>query len=102
MNFIISVFFLVVLFRYPKLYYAFINECTENQTFNFISFLFLIIFLAYFIADIYFLYGALLPFLVEFLCPPSSEIENVIKNKSITSDGINHSPLLSTEDNNNI
>ena len=102
MNFIISVFFLVDLFRYPKLYYAFINECTENQTFNFISFLFLIIFLAYFIADIYFLYGALLPFLVEFLCPPSSEIGNEIKNKSITSDGMNHSPLLSTEDNNNI
>ena len=98
MNFIISVFFIVDLFRYPKLYYGFINECTENQSFDFISFLFLLIFITYFIADLYFLYGALLPFLVEFLCPPSSEIEKVISNKNSSSKGVKDSPLLSSDD----
>ena len=95
MNFIISVFFLVDLIRYPKIYYGFINECAEDQNFDFISVIFLLIFITYLIADLYFLYGALLPFLVEFLCSDSTEIEKAINN-----DGVKKSPLLASDDNN--
>ena len=101
LNFILSIFFIVDLIRYPKLYYGFINKCTENQSFNFISFIFLIIFISYVIADLYFLYVALLPYLIEFLCSPSNELEKTINN-NISPNEINHSPLLSEDDNNNV
>ena len=101
LNFILSIFFIVDLIRYPKLYYGFINKCTENQSFNFISFIFLIIFISYVIADLYFLYVALLPYLIEFLCSPSNELEKTINN-NISPNEIKHSPLLSEDDNNNV
>ena len=56
---------------------------------------FLLIFITYLIADLYFLYGALLPFLVEFLCSDSTEIEKAINNE-----GVKNSPLLASDDNN--
>ena len=96
MNFIISVFFIVDLIRYPKIYYGFINKCATNDSFNFISFIFLIITILYFFVDLYFLYGALLPFLIEFLCPPPIDIEKSISN-SLSSEGIQNSPLLSDD-----
>ena len=101
MNFIMSVFFIVDLIRYPKLYYGFIRDCAEDQSFTFITFIFMIIFIIYFIAAIHFLYGALLPYLVEFLCSPSSEIEKAIAtDNNVNSDGIKHTPLLVDEENN--
>ena len=99
LNFILGIFFIVDLIRYPKIYYGFINECTENQSFNFISFIFLLIFLAYIIADLYFLYIALLPYLIEFLCSPSTEFQKSINN-NISPNEIKHSPLIADDDSN--
>jgi len=94
MNFIMSVFCLCDLIIFPKIYYAFISECAEDQSFNFISVIILFIFIIYFLADIYFLYVALLPFFVEYLCI-SNEIEKTITNNKEIKD----SPLLHEDDN---
>ena len=98
-NFILSVFFNVDLIRYPKLYYGFLNKCAENQSFTFVSFIFLLIFIEYLAADIYFLYIAFLPYLVEFLCSPSSEVEKALDTNNTASGGIKDSPLLFDDDN---
>ena len=101
MNFIVSVFFIADLFRYPKLYYGFLDDCAQDQSFTFISFILLIIFIIYFMTDIYFLYGALFPYIIEFLCSSSSELEKaIIADNSQTSDGIKHTPLLYNEEDN--
>jgi predicted membrane protein len=94
MNFIMSVFCLCDLIIFPKIYYAFTSECAEDQSFTFISIIILIIFIIYFVADIYFLYVALLPFFVEYLCI-SNEIEKTIRNNKEIKD----SPLLHEDDN---
>ena len=99
MNFVLSFFLLVDLFRYPKIYFGFINECVENQNFDFISFVLLIIFIIYFIADLYFLYGALLPFLVEYVCSNSNEIEKTINNNAMSTPLVQPDLLLSSDDN---
>ena len=88
-----SVFCLCDLIIFPKIYYAFISECAEDQSFNFISVIILIIFITYFVADIYFLYVALLPFFLEYLCT-SNEIEKAITNNNEIKD----SPLLHEDD----
>ncbi len=100
MNFIVSVFFNVDIIRYPKLYYGFLSKCTEDQSFNFISFICLVIFITYLFADLYFLYVALLPYLIEFLCSPSTEIEKLIITNTDSSEEVKHTPLISNEDNN--
>ena len=87
------------LFRYPKIYFGFINECVENQSFDFISFVLLIIFIIYFVADLYFLYGALLPFLVEYVCSNSNEIEKTINNNAMSTPLVQPDLLLSSDDN---
>ena len=75
-NMILSIFLFMDIILYPKIYYAFTNICAEEQNnFDFISILILIIFIVYFISSIYMLYGALMPFLFEFLCGQNNDNE---------------------------
>ena len=68
-NLILSVFLFMDIILYPKIYYGFTNLCSEDQdSFDFISAILLIISIIYFIASLYMFYGALLPFFIEFLC----------------------------------
>ena len=81
-NLILSVFLLMDIILYPKIYYELTNICAENQNnFDFISILLIFIFIIYFIASIYMLYGALMPFFIEFFCS-SKNISNISMNFS--------------------
>ena len=92
MNFIMGFFFLVDLIRYPKIYYAFLSDCAEDQSFNYVSIIFLCLFIIYLVTDLYFLFSVLLPFLLEFLCS-SPKTKN-----STSSSEIKTSPLLNPND----
>lgn len=73
-NMILSIFLFMDIILYPKIYYVFTDICAQEQNnFDFISILILIIFIVYFISAVYMLYGALMPFFFEFLCTPKND-----------------------------
>ena len=73
---ILSVFLIVNIILYPKVYYELTNICAENPyDFNFISCLILIIFIIYFISCICLFLTSLLPFFIEFLCKKNRDKE---------------------------
>ena len=83
-NIILSLFLIVDIILYPKIYYAFTSICEENPNdFNFISCLILIIFIIYFISGICLLLTSLLPFFIEFLCQRSENKETRISSLSL-------------------
>ena len=83
-NIILSLFLIVDIILYPKIYYAFTSICAENPNdFNFISCLILIIFIIYFISGICLLLTSLLPFFIEFLCQRSENKETRISSLSL-------------------
>ena len=76
-NIILSIFLIVDIILYPKIYYAFTNICEDNpRKFNYIFFLILIIFIIYFLSFVCLLITSLLPFFIEFICSkdPNKEI----------------------------
>ena len=88
-NMILSVFLFMDMILYPKIYYKIISSCVENQNnFDFISTLLLIIFIIYFIISIYMLYGALLPFFIEFLCSSNDNNDINVDNETNESKGL--------------
>ena len=93
-NMILSVFLLMDIILYPKLYCKLTSSCAENQNnFDFVSALLLIIFIIYFIISVYMLYGALLPFFIEFMCSSNDNYEINMDNEINENKG-----LLSTSD----
>ena len=85
-NMILSILLFLDVIFYPKIYYKLTNLCAEEQSnFDLISSLLLIIFIIYFITSIYMLYGALLPFFIEYLCN-SNDNDDI--NLEISTNGI--------------
>jgi hypothetical protein len=92
---ICSIIYTISLASFSNNFFSF----TLNFHSTFFSFIFLLIFIAYLAADIYFLYIAFLPYLVEFLCSSSSEVEKALDTNNTSSGGIKDSPLLFDDDN---
>lgn len=88
-NGILSIQLNIDIIKYPKIYYGFNNGCIEEQNFDFVSIIILIIFIIYFLVSIYMLLGSLMPYVIEFC----SEL-NKDKNQNIIVDE-NKSPLMS-------
>ena len=96
-NMILSVFLLMDIILYPKLYYKLTSSCAESQNnFDFVSALLLIIFIIYFIVSVYMLYGALLPFFIEFMCSSNDNYEINMDNE--INENNENKGLLSTSD----